>query len=185
MNDCRCPQTREQQYAAMEDHVFSLSGSSISELGVCTGRHLPDVALDTAPVPDGALDTDPVDLELLCRVIPDPMTPAVKTDQDVYVPVNCISPEARAFLAAAEAVAVLRADAINSGNVITLHSSSAGLHDPERISLSSMASPKKFHQIFWQSVSLRLLHRWTQTASPSTSDSLTRQEPLQRLDPGC
>ncbi len=104
-------------------------------------------------------------------------------DHGAFVPVNYISPEACDFLAAAEAAALLRADAMDTGNVTTVQSSLADLHDPDRISLS-LVPPKKFYRTYWQSFSLRLLHRWTQTARPSKSEAsglikmLTDQAPL-------
>ena len=158
-----------EQDVVMEDHAFSRSGSSSSVKASRSGLQLADGAPDTFQMDMELLVNS--DLETTCS------TPAVKMHHNAYIPVNYISPEACAFLAAAEAAAALLADAMDAGNVTTVQSSLAELHDPERI-LLSMAPPKKFYRTFWQSISLRLLHRWTQAARPSKSDSPTRQAPM-------
>ena len=92
-------------------------------------------------------------------------------DENVHVPVNYISPEAYALLAVAEASAALRANALDSqameidmnGHGLTLQSVLDGDYDPER-ALPGMAPPKRFYRTFWQSVSLRLLHRYFTSA---------------------
>jgi hypothetical protein len=97
-------------------------------------------------------------------------------DQDPYVPVNHISPEACIRLAAAEEAAARCADAMDASvanlkaattyRVSTTHSALDGCRDPLR-TLRCMAPPKKFYKNFWLSMSLRLLHRWTQEAKSS------------------
>ena len=92
--------------------------------------------------------------------------------REAFVPVNYINPEACALLAAAEGSAARRADGADAG-IIALSVKGRGqldgLYDPERILLTT-APPKRFFRIFWQSISLRLLHRWAQSAlPPSTS----------------
>ena len=162
------PESCEQD-VVMEDHAFSRSGSSSSVKASRSDLQLAD----------GAPDTFQMDLELLVNSDLKTIcsTPAINVDPNAYVPVNYISPEARVFLAAAEAAAALLADEMDAGNVTTVQSSLAELHDPDRI-LLSMAPPKKFYRTFWQSVSLRLLHRWTQAARPSKSDAQTQQVPM-------
>jgi hypothetical protein len=95
-------------------------------------------------------------------------------DRDSYVLVNYISPEAYALLAAAEESAARCADAMDvsvanleaSNCDLTPQSAAEGCRDSLR-TLTSMAPPRKFYRIFWQSMSLRLLHRWTQEAKAS------------------
>jgi hypothetical protein len=93
-----------------------------------------------------------------------------KMDRDTYVPVNYISPEACALLAAAEAYAARRANDVDTENMeedagygfsTLLHNAIDGVNVPE-LSLPRMAPPKKFYRTFWQSISLQLLYRWTQ-----------------------
>jgi hypothetical protein len=160
-----------EQHVVMEDQEFSRARSGGSSSGKTWSTDL--------QLADCAPETLHKDLEFLVNsyVKTTRGTPAVQIDHNAYVPVNDISPEAYAFLAAAEAAAVFRADAMDAGNVKTIHTSFSDLHDPERI-LLSMAPPKKFYRTFWQSVSLRLLHRWTQTAKPSISDAPARQAPV-------
>jgi hypothetical protein len=151
------------QDIVIEDHTFSRSGSSSS---VKASRS--DLQLAA-----GAPDTHRIDLQL--RENSDlETTCSVHMHQKTYVTVNYISPEACAFLAVAEAAAVLRAEAVDAENVATEHSSLAGLHDPERV-LLCFSPPKRFYRAFWQSASLQLLHRWTQTARPCKSDAQNRQ----------
>jgi hypothetical protein len=86
--------------------------------------------------------------------------------EDAYVPVNYLSPEVCALVAAAEASAARRALALGAADmqldmnaqVSTLQNQSApiGWYHPG-ISLSSMAPPKRFYRTFWRSISLRLL----------------------------
>jgi hypothetical protein len=91
---------------------------------------------------------------------------AEKLTQDAYVPDNYISPEAYAFLIAAEASAARRANEKATtqlefdSNVtgLTLHAQSAA-HGWYPHVLSSTAPPKKYYTIFWQSISLRLLEQ--------------------------
>ncbi len=96
-------------------------------------------------------------------------------EQDPYVPVNYIRPEVRALLAAAEASAARCAETSMDTSVVNLianypHSrmlcAMDGCSDPQR-TLPSMAPPKKFFRTFWRSISMRLLHRWTQEAKSS------------------
>ena len=85
-----------------------------------------------------------------------------------YVPVSYISPEACALLVAAEKAAARRADALDAGMMelelngsgSTLQGVLDGWYDPDRV-LQSMAPPKRFYRIVWQSMSLRLLDRST------------------------
>uniref|UniRef100_A0A7S0WEK6 Uncharacterized protein n=1 Tax=Cryptomonas curvata TaxID=233186 RepID=A0A7S0WEK6_9CRYP len=85
--------------------------------------------------------------------------------------------EACALLAAAEESAARYADAVDAGameldvngSVPALQSALDGLYGPER-HLSSMAPPKRFYRISWESMSLRLLDRSAHTVS-STSKS--------------
>ncbi len=87
-------------------------------------------------------------------------------DRDAYVPVNYISPEACALLAAAEASAARRTEAFDAddtehdmnGHGSTLQSASDGLLGPQCVS-QSMPPPKRFYRLFWQSISVRLLDR--------------------------
>ncbi len=94
-------------------------------------------------------------------------------DEDACVPVHDMSYEAYDLIAAVfEATAL--ADALDAGamdlvtidHVETLQSSLADMHDPDRV-LMSMTLPKRFYKRYWQSFSLRLLNRCTQTAKPS------------------
>ena len=95
-------------------------------------------------------------------------------DCSAYVPVNYISPEVYALLAAAEASAALQADVLDyqameiDMNGLTLDSVRDGVYDPER-ALPSMAPPKRFYKTFWQSVSLRLLYQHSTTAGMAMS----------------
>ncbi len=99
-------------------------------------------------------------------------------DQDVYVPVNYISPEVYALLAAAEASAARHADSLGAGGMelnmgdhgSTLHMQGAldGDCDAERV-LPSTAPPKRFYRTFWRSTSLRLLNRIRHTDSASST----------------
>ena len=97
-------------------------------------------------------------------------------DKDLYVPVNYISPEACALLLAAEASAARCADAMDATTMqldatycfSALQTALDGVYDPER-TLPTMAPPKKFYRTFWQSISLKLLYRWTQSVKYSRS----------------
>ncbi len=162
------PESCEQE-VVMEDHALSRSGSSSSVKTSSSDMLLADCAQETFQN-DRELLVNP-DLKPACSIT------AVEMDQGAYVPVNYISHEACSFLAAVEAAAVLRAEATDAGNITPFQSSLADLHDPGRI-LLSFAPPKKFYRRHWQSVSLRLLHRWTQTARPTMSDQPTRQAPM-------
>jgi hypothetical protein len=91
---------------------------------------------------------------------------AEKLTQDAYVPVNYISPEAYAFLIAAEASAARRSNEIATAHVgldlnvigLTSHAPSAA-HGWYPHVLSSTAPPKRYYTTFWQSISLRLLEQ--------------------------
>jgi hypothetical protein len=91
------------------------------------------------------------------------------TDQEPYVPMNYICPEAYALLVAAEESAARSADALDAGcydldandHCLTRNSLLVGMSDS---SIVPLTPPKRFYRIFWQSVSLRLLYRWTRTA---------------------
>ena len=94
-------------------------------------------------------------------------------ERDPYVPVNFISPETCARLAAAEESAARCADAMDASvnleytyRVSSARSAVDGCRDPLR-TLTSMAPPKRFYRTFWKSISFRLLHRWTQEAKSS------------------
>ena len=88
-------------------------------------------------------------------------------DRDVYVPVNYISSEACALLAAAEASAARSVNILDeeatefdlNGNASTLSNALGGMYDPERALPYKMAPPKRFFRTFWQSISLRILNR--------------------------
>ncbi len=125
---------------------------------------------------------DPMELDAVSRSAssdsqkaanPDPYANVL--DCSTYVPVNYISPEVYALLAAAEASVALREDVLDyqameiDMNGLTLDIVWDGVNDPER-ALPSMAPPKRFYRTFWQSVSLRLLHQhstmaWTSPMS--------------------
>lgn len=77
-------------------------------------------------------------------------------DRDAYVPVNYISPDAYALLLATEAAAARRVDAYVSGSGPTLQSALGGLYDTVR-DFRTMAPPKRYYRISWESISLRLL----------------------------
>ena len=107
---------------------------------------------------------------------------AKQDDRDAYVPGNYISPEACALLAAAEASAARKADALDAGaslghdmivSSISLQSALFGVYDPERV-LLSMTPPKKFYRTFWQSITWRLLNRWAQAAWQSAASKRER-----------
>jgi hypothetical protein len=95
-------------------------------------------------------------------------------EQDPYAPINYIRLEAFARLAAAEESAARCADAMDASvanfnatyRVSSTKRELHGCHDPLR-TLTSMAPPKKFYRACWLSMSLRLLHRWTQEAKSS------------------
>ena len=142
----------------MEDHVFSRCGSSSSAKTSSSDMQLADCAPDAFQL---ELHVNP-DLK------PTSSTSAVEMDHNAHVPVNCISPKAAAFLAAAEAAVLLRADEMDAGNVTPFQSSLADLHDPERF-VQSFAPPKKFYRRHWQSVSPRLL---TQAGRPSDAQPM-------------
>ena len=97
-----------------------------------------------------------------------------RQDQEAYVPVNYISPEAYALLAAAEASATLRADALDegvteldaNGHSSTLQSVLDYWYQHEG-AVQIMAPPKRFYRIFWQSISRQLLDRWSHMTLPS------------------
>jgi hypothetical protein len=84
--------------------------------------------------------------------------------QDAYVPVNYISPDASAFLIAAEITAARHAEAVDTGvlefevNGLGPERILDGFYDPER-AVPNMPPPKKFFRTFWQSISHRLLNR--------------------------
>ena len=100
-------------------------------------------------------------------------------EQDVYGPVHDMSSDECDLLAAVFEATAHRADILDAGTmdidvadqVTTQQSSLADMHDPDRAMLS-VAPPKRFYRRNWQSFSLRLLHRCTETAKPSKS---TRQ----------
>ena len=114
---------------------------------------------------------DPMDHDAFSRSGSANSAKSGQQDRDAYVPVNFISPEACALLAAAEASAARRADALDAGSQMDdidgssspLQSPLFGMYDPERY-LLSMSPPKKFYRIFWQSISWRLLDQWAQAA---------------------
>jgi hypothetical protein len=111
---------------------------------------------------------DVMDLDVLSRSECTNPNIARKDYRETYVPVNYISPEAYALLAAAEASAARRADAVEAEVVLlnmteqfsTLETESCGWRTPGygRI-LSSKVPPKRFYRTFWESVSLKLLNR--------------------------
>ena len=94
-------------------------------------------------------------------------------EQDVYGPVHDMSSDECDLLAAVFEATAHRADALDAGTkdldvadqVATLQSSLVDMHDPDRI-LMSMAPPTRFYRRNWQSFSLRLLHRCTETVKP-------------------
>ena len=100
-------------------------------------------------------------------------------DKDLYVPVNYISPEACALLLAAEASAARCSEAMDASAMqldlsycfSALQTALDGVYDPERTlpMMAVMAPPKKFYRTFWQSISLKLLYRWTQSVKSSRS----------------
>jgi hypothetical protein len=85
-------------------------------------------------------------------------------DRDIHVPVNHISPDVHALLAAAEASAARRADGMQSEMgmaadlVSTQQNDLEGIRDPLRI-LSNTAAPKRYFRTFWRSISIRLHRR--------------------------
>jgi hypothetical protein len=95
-------------------------------------------------------------------------------EQDPYMPVNTISPEVYALLAAADASAACCTDAMETSVanleatlcVSEVHRASDGCRDHPG-PLTRMAPPKRFYRTFWLSMSLRLLYRWTQEAKSS------------------
>jgi hypothetical protein len=94
-------------------------------------------------------------------------------DMDSYVPVNNISPEAYALLAA-KSVICCHVDTSNMRhNEITLNGSSSTslasdeIYDPER-TVQILEPPKRFYRTFWRSASHRLLRRWAYAARPSS-----------------
>ena len=105
-------------------------------------------------------------------------SPKSASIQGLYVPVNYISPEVYALLAAAEASATRRAESGNadadcmmpSGNrqgaspEITMES----VYDPRSYAAQGVAPPKKYYRTFWKSISQRLLLRRAGSARPSS-----------------
>ncbi len=87
-------------------------------------------------------------------------------DRNAYVPVNYISPEACTLLAATETAAARRTEVLDAEDSeydsnchgSTLQSAWDGFLGPHCVS-QSMPPPKRFYRIFWQSISVRLLHR--------------------------
>ncbi len=111
----------------------------------------------------------PISFAISCGANGSTLEREIKLDRDTYVPVNYISPEACALLAAAEAYADRRANDFDTENMegdsgygfsTLMHNAIDGVNVPE-LTLPSMAPPKKFYRTFWQSISLRLLYRWT------------------------
>ena len=115
----------------------------------------------TALVPDAAMDHDAFSRSGSAK-----SQKSAVLDQDAYVPVNYISPEVYALLAAAEASAARRAEAQDAGGMdldsigqeSTLQTTMGGWHDPANAMLG-MAPPKRYYRIFWRSVSKRLLQQ--------------------------
>ena len=114
-------------------------------------------------VPDAV---EAMDLETISRSGSSNSDKAEMLSQDVYVPINYMSPEVYALLAAAEASAARRADTIDvadmqlalNGQGSTLQTQSAHIGwNYLGLGLSSTAPPKRFYTTFWQSISLRLL----------------------------
>ena len=144
--------------AAMEDPVCSRSGRSSSEEKTSSHFQLADCAPHSFQV----------DLEWLCRVNSNSKTTTVKMDQDAYIPVSDTSSEANDFLAAVVEATTLCPGALDAGSMdLDVPTSLAGMHDPDRV-LLSMAPPKRFYRRHWQSVSQRLLHRWTTKSEAPT-----------------
>ena len=118
-----------------------------------------------------ACEQDVMDSDAFSRCGSANSAKAAQHDPGAYVPVNYISAEAYALLAAAEASAARKADALDAGalerdmhgSCSTLQSVVFELHDPARM-LLCMAPPKKFYRIFWQSITWRLLDRWASAA---------------------
>ena len=150
---------------AMDQEPFSRSGSSTS---------IKSIRQDKDPNTHVICAHDTLDPDDVARCGHDDDTQEEYLARDAYAPVNYISPEAYALLAAAEALAARRADAEDAGIMdyafngpsSTEESALDGMYDPGRL-MPSMAPPKRFYRTFWQSASLRLLYRWTQTAKPS------------------
>ena len=98
-----------------------------------------------------------------------------------------MSSEANDFLAAVVKATTLCPDALDAGSmdfnvanhVATAQSSLADMHDADSI-LLSMAPSKRFYRRHWQSVSQRLLHRWTSIAGRPSQ----RRRPGRWLDQG-
>jgi hypothetical protein len=91
---------------------------------------------------------------------------AATLDYAGYVPVNNISTEAYALLAAAEALAARRADAGDLGNNWTMPERALDGMYNNLCDSQCMPPPKRFYRTFWESVSRRLLHQMANTACP-------------------
>ncbi len=116
----------------------------------------------------------PSQFEFNCLSFPDILIPhhvdhdtisgrphTLKSDTDTewkdYVPVNCISDEAYAFLAAYEARMTLRVPVKDDCKSLdTRDLDTLKMYDPERI-LPNSAPPKRFFRTFWRSITLRML----------------------------
>ena len=91
---------------------------------------------------------------------------AETSDREEYVPVNYISPEVYALLAAAEASAARRAQNLHaaSADICNIEADGQGLEP----CLAAMAPPRRFYTTFWRSITLRLLDHWAHSASTSS-----------------
>ncbi len=103
-------------------------------------------------------------------------SPKVESVQDAYAPVNYISTEVYALLAAAEASAARRPDSDTLDCVMpggnrhgaSLQITMEGVYDPS-YDTHSMPPPKKYYRTFWKSISQRLLLRRAHSARSSLS----------------
>jgi hypothetical protein len=95
-------------------------------------------------------------------------SPKAAPVQDAYTPVNNICPEVYTLLAAFEASASRRMNALDvdcmelAGDVpgVSLQIGMEGVHDPAyHDATTSMAPPRRYCRTFWRSISQRLLHK--------------------------
>ena len=125
-----------------------------------------------------------MDLESVSRSGSSNSDKTERLNQDDYVPENYFSPEVYALLAAAEAAAARRADALDASDiepVLMGLGSSLQAQNATPIGwcypVSSTAPPKRYYTIFWRSISLRLLDRRSHAApSPSGANLCPTEE---------
>jgi hypothetical protein len=112
-------------------------------------------APESPDVPNVAGTHDAMDCDVLSRCESTSTGKSELLDLEAYVPVNYISPEVRALLAAAEASAARRADAQECMGLV--------MGGPGCVVIS-LAPPRRFYKTLWRSLLVRLLDHFLHTA---------------------